>query len=605
MPSLKDWVAAGLVPMTIASSTGRLPSNCTNGPSSRRCWQDGFDIWSDYTDPKVAPPGKLVEYDLTVTQVTISPDGYERLGTVFNGQYPGPLIEADWGDTLRITVHNNLTNGNGTAVHWHGIRLFETNWIDGVPGVTQCPIPPGESQVYEFRATQYGTSWYHSHFSLQYSNGLYGPLVIHGPSSSDWDVDLGPWTLTDWYHEDAFTLNWISLAGQLAPIPVSTLLNGKGTYDCDPGLDPACTGKQEYFETTFQQGTKYKMAIVNTATLLTYTFWIDGHNFTVIEVDFVPVEPYSTNVLNVGMGQRYEIVVEANADRTQGSSFWIHAHYCDIPDVIPNNKVGIIRYDESDTSEPATPPLSEQHRDFGCSDPSLGDLVPVVKKTVGPRVNQIGPHDYLTIGEQGKIPTPWEKDPRVHLWTIKNTAMYVDWQTPSLGKLTADHDEEFPPETVPVTLDFDTGEWVYFLLTSNYSLEDVVTPRNLTPSVHPIHLHGHDFAILAQGKGPFTPDIAPQLDNPPRRDVVDVDIGGYAWIAFEVDNPGAWLLHCHLQYHASEGMALQYIEQPSKIKPLIENAGVLNDFENRCASWKRYYNAVDIPNDRPQDDSGI
>jgi hypothetical protein len=81
--------------------------------------------------------------------------------TKLTGQYPGPLIEADWGDTIRttplfnsdqsvtwtsantppgVTVHNQLKNYNGTAVHWHGIRMFETNWEDGVPGVTQCPI---------------------------------------------------------------------------------------------------------------------------------------------------------------------------------------------------------------------------------------------------------------------------------------------------------------------------------------------------------------------------------------------------------------------------------------------------------------------------------
>ncbi|KAJ5698558.1 hypothetical protein N7462_000563 [Penicillium macrosclerotiorum] len=583
MAPLRDWVASGLLGL-IFSITAAVAEDCVNAPSTRDCWTKGFDISTDYTDATQVPPGKLVEYDLTVTEETISPDGYERLGTVFNGQYPGPAIEANWGDTLRITVHNNLTNGNGTAVHWHGIRLFEANYIDGVPGVTQCPIPPGESQVYEFQLTQYGTSWYHSHFSLQYSNGLYGPLVIHGPSSANWDIDLGPWLLTDWYHEDAFTLNWISLAGALAPIPTSTVLNGKGVYDCSPEDDSLCTGKAEYFETTFTKGTKYKIGLINTATLLTYTFWIDGHNFTVIETDFVPVEPYVTNVLNVGMGQRYEIIIEANADFSHGSNFWMHAQYCGAPAVIENNKVGIVRYDKNNSSDPYTPPASEQFLDLGCADPSPSNLVPVVKKNVN----------------KGKIPTPWESDPRVHLWTIKNTAMYVDWELPSLQKLTSD-DTIFPPERVPVYLDFDTGEWVYFLLTSNYTMDEVITPRNLTPSVHPIHLHGHDFAILAQGDGEFTSDVTPTLINPPRRDVVDVPIGGYAWIAFEIDNPGAWLLHCHLQYHASEGMALQFIEQPSKIAGLLSDAGVSSELSDRCTAWKDWYSV----SNKTQDDSGI
>ncbi|KAF7585482.1 hypothetical protein BBP40_010820 [Aspergillus hancockii] len=591
---LKRWLVVAF--SGLAAATG----DCINSPSSRSCWRDGFDIQTDYTDPKNVPPGKLVER-------TISPDGYERLGTVFNGQYPGPTIEADWGDTLRITIRNNLTNNdNGTAVHWHGLRLFEANWLDGVPGVTQCPIRPGESQVYEFRPTQYGTSWYHSHFSLQYSNGLYGPISIRGPTSANYDIDLGPWTLTDWYHDDAFTLNWISLAGQLAPFPKSTLLNGKGVYECDPANDTRCTGKQEYFETTFKQGTKYKFGLINTATLLTYSFWIDGHNFTVVATDFVPIEPFTTSKLNIGMGQRYDIIIEANANFTHGSNFWIHAEYCAEAGVIDNTKVGIIRYDANSTADPYTPAPNE---DYECADPHPSILVPIVPKSVGVKANRMDIKDYLTVGEVNKLPSPWIPNPRVHLWTIKTTPLYIDWEVPSLAKLTAEKNStintEFPPQSVPIVLDYETGEWVYFLITANYSVEDVVTPRNLTPTVHPIHLHGHDFAILAQGVGEFTEDVKPSTENPPRRDVVDVAIGGWAWIAFEIDNPGAWLLHCHLQFHASEGMGLQFIEQPGKIKGLVEKAGVLGEFSERCEAWTDWYTSKNIPDNSIQEDSGI
>ncbi|KAA8646581.1 oxidoreductase tpcJ [Aspergillus tanneri] len=599
--SLKRWLVVALSGLAVATR------DCINSPSSRNCWRDGFDIQTDYTDLKNVPQGKLVEYDLTVSQQTISPDGYERLGTVFNGQYPGPTIEADWGDTLRITIRNNLTNNdNGTAVHWHGLRQFETNWLDGVPGVTQCPIRPGESQVYEFRPTQYGTSWYHSHFSLQYSNGLYGPISIHGPTSANYDIDLGPWTLTDWYHDDAFTLNWISLAGQLAPFPKSTLLNGKGVYECDPANDTRCTGKQEYFETTFKRGTKYKFGLINTATLLTYSFWIDGHNFTVVATDFVPIEPFTTSKLNIGMGQRYDIIIEANANFTHGSNFWIHAEYCAEAGVIDNTKVGIIRYDANNTADPYTPAPNE---DYECADPNPSLLVPIVSKSVGVKANTMDIKDYLTVGEVNKLPSPWIPNPRVHLWTIKTTALYIDWEVPSLAKLTAEKNStintEFPPQSVPIVLDYETGEWVYFLITANYSVEDVVTPRNLTPTVHPIHLHGHDFAILAQGVGEFTEDVKPSTENPPRRDVVDVDIGGWAWIAFQIDNPGAWLLHCHLQFHASEGMGLQFIEQPGKIKGLVEKAGVLGEFSERCEAWTDWYTSKNIPDNSIQEDSGI
>lgn len=72
---------------------------------------------------------------------------------------------------------------NGTAIHMHGIRMLNTGYSDGVPGVTQCPIAVNDTFTYEFQAVQYGTTWYHSHYSLQYTDGMLGPLTIYGPAS--------------------------------------------------------------------------------------------------------------------------------------------------------------------------------------------------------------------------------------------------------------------------------------------------------------------------------------------------------------------------------------------------------------------------------------
>jgi hypothetical protein len=266
------------------------------------------------------------------------------------------------------------------------------------------------------------------------------------------------------------------------------------------------------------------------------------------------------------------------------------------------NKVGILRYDASDKSDPYTPPLSEQHRDFGCADPDPNTLVPVVKQKVGQRINGIEPKDYLKLGEQG-WPDPATSN--LHKWIIKDVPMWLDWTDPTIKKLTLDSDPSFPPETVPVYLDYETDTWVYFIITSNYSVEGLTPYREIARSVHPIHLHGHDFNILAQGKGVFPPDVVPNLENPARRDVIDIDIFGWAWIAFQINNPGAWLMHCHIAFHASDGLALQFIEQPGKIKPLAEGAGVLGGVEEQCAQWKEWYDTVSIPKNATQADSGI
>jgi hypothetical protein len=144
-------------------------------------------------------------YDFTVAYQKIAPDGVVKNGLTVNGQFPGPLIEANWGDTIQIKVTNNLTD-EGTSLHWHGILQNGTPFYDGVPSVSQCPIAPGKSLTYKFKADLHGSSWYHSHYSAQYAGGALGPMIIHGPKFADYDVDVGPVLLSDWYHQDYYTL---------------------------------------------------------------------------------------------------------------------------------------------------------------------------------------------------------------------------------------------------------------------------------------------------------------------------------------------------------------------------------------------------------------
>lgn len=82
-----------------------------------------------------------------------------------------------------VHVTNNIPN-NGTTIHWHGVRQLNTVGQDGVPGVTQCPIAPNEQLTYNFQVTQYGSTWYHSHFSMQYADGLFGGLVSSSTTSA-------------------------------------------------------------------------------------------------------------------------------------------------------------------------------------------------------------------------------------------------------------------------------------------------------------------------------------------------------------------------------------------------------------------------------------
>lgn len=144
------------------------------------------------------------EYVFNITLGRDSPDGFAKSMILVNGQSPGPLIEANTGDIVRVVVHNNLPE-ESTTIHWHGIDQRNSNWMDGVTGVTQCGIPPGQSFTYAFNVSgQRGTFWYHSHASLQYTNGLYGPLILHDPEEQVPEVeDDKVFMFGDLFHKDA------------------------------------------------------------------------------------------------------------------------------------------------------------------------------------------------------------------------------------------------------------------------------------------------------------------------------------------------------------------------------------------------------------------
>lgn len=88
------------------------------------------------------------EYHWVISDITANPDGVFRPMMVINGQFPGPMIVCNEGDTIVVNVVNEAKNA--TSIHWHGLFQNGTNWNDGTVGVTQCPIGPGRSYRYEF-----------------------------------------------------------------------------------------------------------------------------------------------------------------------------------------------------------------------------------------------------------------------------------------------------------------------------------------------------------------------------------------------------------------------------------------------------------------------
>jgi hypothetical protein len=119
-------------------------------------------------------------------------------------------------------------------------------------------------------------------------------------------------------------------------------------------------------------------------------------------------------------------------------------------------------------------------------------------------------------------------------------------------------------------------------------------------------LHGHDFALLDQSSSAYDPEEAAKRikrDNPPRRDVALLPKNGYLIIAFRADNPGVWLMHCHIAWHASSGLALQILENKDEIH---FNHHTLRSMEETCKKWDCWYKKQQAKLTEPlQDDSGI
>lgn len=303
--------------------------------------------------------GKTVSYNLEITNTTCNPDGAnEQQCLLINGQYPGPVVRASWGDTLSITVTNSMQD-NGTSIHWHGIRQLNSPGMDGVNGISECALAPGQTKTYTFKCTQYGSSWYHSHYSSQYGMGVVGTILIDGPASGNYDIDLGTFPLADWYYKNADVVNDLAAiaaqSGSGAPPSDTLLVNGTN--------DNGAGGK--YQEVQLTKGKKHRLRLINTSVDTAMYVKLDDHPFSVIAADFIPiVEQPVDDWLLINIGQRYDVIIEANQT---SSNYWFRAEAASVCGSASNgNGRAIFKYSSSDTSIPGD--SNEAAPESSCSD---------------------------------------------------------------------------------------------------------------------------------------------------------------------------------------------------------------------------------------------
>lgn len=539
---------------------------CSHGPEDRACWGK-YELSTNYYED-IPDTGVVREYWFDIQNSTMALDGVERIVLSVNGTVPGPTIIADWGDTVVVHVTNSLKD-NGTSIHFHGVRQFETNQMDGPSSITQCPIAPGDSFTYRWVASQYGSSWYHAHFGVQAWDGVYGGIIVNGPATSNYDEDKGMVILADWDHRTAPQLS-IEASTTGPPKMVNGLINGTNVFN----------GTGSRFRTKFVAGTSYRLRIVNTAADTHYRFTIDDHNMTVISSDFTAIEPYTTTDISIGEGQRYDVIVHTKKE-TKGR-FWMRAiaQLACSNHANPDNIRGIIEYvthpDENPACDNNCEPTTTAHpTKDSCDDEDMKKLVPRLSIPASPKVSLLS-----------KKNATLQILPNKTLWALNNSSFVSKWDYPTLQQI-AERNNTYGTEQNVVRLPAK-NEWAYFLITTNFNVS------------HPIHFHGHDFWVLASSHEPYNENVPLQLENSPRRDVAMLPSLGYLVLALQVDNPGIWLAHCHIAWHHVAGFAMQLLELEEEMHKIdtVYNAQAI---ESTCRNWKEYLASRQIV----QDDNGL
>ncbi|XP_024019721.1 L-ascorbate oxidase [Morus notabilis] len=179
---------------------------------------------------------KVRHYDFDVEYMYRSLDCVQHVVMGINGQFPAPTIRANAGDTVVVRLTNKLQT-EGVVIHWHGIRQLGTPWADGTASISQCAINPGETFTYRFKVDRAGTYFYHGHYGMQRSAGLYGSLIVDvaegekEPFHYDGEINL---LLSDWWHQSVHEqeVGLSSLPFRWIGEPQSLLINGRGQYNC-------------------------------------------------------------------------------------------------------------------------------------------------------------------------------------------------------------------------------------------------------------------------------------------------------------------------------------------------------------------------------------
>lgn len=410
----------------------------------------------------------------------------------YNGQVPGPEIRLKERERVRIVLKNSLLEP--TTIHWHGVDV--PNPMDGVPGVTQKPVQPGDIFVYEFEARPAGTRWYHTHFQehRQLDLGLYAPLIIEPAKPDPFPFDREYTLVLD---------DWATGTGRPLASTREGTAGGRGSMGGmmggmmggghTPAYDVMTINGKTYPATEpikVRKGERIRLRLINASADHTHVIRLADHRLQVTHTDGNPlVQPLEVDAVPIAPSERYDVQFVAN----QPGAWFL---YCTQPGHVGAGEQVLVVYEGREEAKPEVP----------------------VEGVAGLNVW------HYSLGQGREILPRPSGEARTFNLTLSGGMMGSDVWTIN-GKRYPNTD----------SLHLRKGDRVR------------VTFNNMSMEAHPMHLHGQSFKVLAvNGR---------QLIKPIVRDSVDVEAHmGSVDIEFTAHNPGDWFFHCHKPMHMEGGM---------------------------------------------------
>ncbi|KAJ5970281.1 Multicopper oxidase type 2 [Penicillium vulpinum] len=550
-----------------------------------------------------------VFFPVTLTWSERSVAGVTRPVISTNGQFPGPPLRINQGDNVEFLVDNRCPFN--TTIHFHGIEQLGTPWSDGVPGVSQRSIRPNTSFLYRWTATEYGAYWYHAHHRGSLEDGLYGPIYITPAPTVEKPFSLiatdpaelkamtlaeketCPVLLSEWRvltSEEIWAAEMAS--GTDAFCANALLINGKGSITCLPraeidalttpvqrtsldGLrltDMACfppnitetvfnfphnyaaipptmfegcvpsQGPQEIF--AVNAASKYvSWDLTSTAGLLELTFSIDEHDMYIYAIDGRYIQPQRVNAVTIPNSNRYSVMIPLTQP---AGDYAVRMVSASINQIL--NTTAIMRYHGlPQLTRPTNPWITINNQPTTADTVFLDESLVVPFPALVPS-NDIAQTFFLNIDQVGTA----------FRWRLGNTSYGLELE-----------------EAQPLLFNQNSIPQDLIIRTKNDTWIDLVlqTDTILQPP-HPIHKHSNKHFIIGQGNGTFNwgsvaeaVQIVPgnfNLQTPQYRDTFHTlpAVTGPTWtvIRYHVVNPGAFLMHCHIQVHQSGGMILAMLD---------------------------------------------